>query len=103
LPQLMPSCLFSSYLQENNHFSHINIFGERQELIDLTKNSYYIFHFRIMMSASTVFPNCGKPKKPWFNLCYDCNLKENQKPTCEVCGIEVEEGHYLCLKHWQER
>ncbi len=55
------------------------------------------------MSDNTVCPNCGKPKKPWFKLCYECNLSEKQKPVCEVCGIEVPEGHYLCKEHWKER
>lgn len=48
-------------------------------------------------------PNCGKPKKPWFKLCWDCSEKEKQKPKCEVCGKEIQEKHKLCLKHWQER
>ena len=52
---------------------------------------------------ATKCPSCGKPKKAWFKLCYDCNEKEKQKPTCEVCGIEVPEGHYLCKEHWKER
>jgi len=55
------------------------------------------------MANSTKCPNCGKPKKPWFKLCFECNEKEKQKPTCEVCGIDIQEGHTLCLKHWQER
>jgi predicted nuclease of restriction endonuclease-like RecB superfamily len=52
---------------------------------------------------TTECPKCGKPKKPWFNLCFDCNEKEKQKPICEVCGIEVEEGHNLCKPHWIEK
>jgi len=48
-------------------------------------------------------PNCGNPKKPWFKLCFDCNKKELQKPTCEVCGVEVPKGHYLCKEHWREK
>ena len=52
---------------------------------------------------ATKCPSCGNPKKPWFKLCYDCNEKEKQKPTCEVCGIDVPEGHYLCKEHWIER
>lgn len=48
-------------------------------------------------------PKCGKPKKPWFEFCWDCNLAEKQKPKCEVCGIDVPEGHYLCKEHWKER
>jgi len=48
-------------------------------------------------------PNCGNLKKPWFDMCYDCSLKEKQKPKCEVCGVEVQEGHDLCLKHWKEK
>jgi len=55
------------------------------------------------MVETTKCPICGKPKKAWFKLCYDCNEKEKQKPTCEVCGIEVPEGHYLCKEHWIER
>ena len=55
------------------------------------------------MNNSTKCPICGKPKKPWFELCYECNEKEKQKPTCEICGVEVPNGHYLCKKHWKER
>ena len=55
------------------------------------------------MVENSVCPNCGKPKKPWFKLCYECNEKEKQKPTCEVCGVDVPEGHYLCKQHWIER
>jgi len=40
---------------------------------------------------------------PWFDLCFDCNEKEKQKPTCEICGKEVPEGHYLCTEHWKEK
>jgi hypothetical protein len=53
--------------------------------------------------SKTTCPKCGKPKKPWFDLCFECNELENQKPTCEVCGIEVPEGHYLCKEHWKEK
>jgi len=53
--------------------------------------------------SKTVCPKCGKTKQPWFDLCFDCNEKEKQKPKCEVCGIEVQEGHYLCKIHWKER
>jgi hypothetical protein len=49
----------------------------------------------------TLCPNCGKTKKPWFALCLDCNAKE--KPRCEVCNIEVPEGHNLCKPHWKEK
>jgi predicted nuclease of restriction endonuclease-like RecB superfamily len=55
------------------------------------------------MVDKTVCPKCGKAKKPWFNLCWDCNLAEKQKPTCEVCGIDVPEGHFLCKEHWIEK
>ena len=48
-------------------------------------------------------PSCGKPKKAWFKLCFKCNEIEKQKPTCEVCGVEVPAGHYLCKTHWTER
>lgn len=48
-------------------------------------------------------PNCGNLKKPWFKLCYDCSIKEKQKPKCEVCGVEIQEGHDLCLEHWKEK
>ncbi len=47
--------------------------------------------------------NCGKPTKAWFKLCYECSMQEKQKPKCEVCGDEVQEGQYLCLKHWKEK
>ncbi|MGY4884439.1 MAG: hypothetical protein ACP5NZ_02560 [Nanobdellota archaeon] len=50
-----------------------------------------------------ICPKCGNPKKPWFEFCFDCNEKEKQKPTCEVCGKEVPEGHYLCKQHWEEK
>jgi predicted nuclease of restriction endonuclease-like RecB superfamily len=43
------------------------------------------------------------PKKPWFKLCFDCNEKDKQKPTCDVCGKEVPEGHTLCKEHWLEK
>lgn len=46
---------------------------------------------------------CGKAVKPWFKLCSSCNEKEKQKPTCEVCGVDVPEGHNLCKTHWVER
>ena len=50
-----------------------------------------------------VCPKCGNEKKPWFKLCFNCNEKEMQKPVCEVCGIEVKEGHYLCHPHYIEK
>lgn len=50
-----------------------------------------------------VCPNCGKEKKPWFALCWECSEKEKQKPKCEVCGIEVPQGHNLCKTHWKEK
>ena len=53
--------------------------------------------------SKTECPKCGNPKNPWFRLCFDCNEKEKQKPSCEVCGIEVPEGHYLCKPHWNEK
>ncbi len=57
----------------------------------------------ILITKENKCPVCGKPKKPWFELCYECNEKEKRKPTCEVCGVEVPEGHYLCKQHWRER
>jgi predicted nuclease of restriction endonuclease-like RecB superfamily len=48
-------------------------------------------------------PNCGKPKKGWFKLCFDCNEKLNQVPKCEICNIEVPQGHTLCKPHWKEK
>jgi len=51
----------------------------------------------------TICPNCGKPKKPWFHLCWECTEKEKQKPKCEVCGVEIPEGHTLCKPHWIEK
>ena len=48
-------------------------------------------------------PNCGKAKKPWFALCWDCTEKEKQKPRCEICGKDVPEGHSLCKEHWIEK
>jgi predicted nuclease of restriction endonuclease-like RecB superfamily len=53
--------------------------------------------------SKTTCPKCGNPKKPWFELCFDCSEKEKQKPTCEVCGISVPEGHYLCTEHWKQK
>jgi hypothetical protein len=50
-----------------------------------------------------ICPNCGNSKKPWFALCWECSEKEKQKPKCEVCGIEVPEGHTLCKTHWKEK
>jgi predicted nuclease of restriction endonuclease-like RecB superfamily len=47
--------------------------------------------------------NCGKPVKSWFKLCADCNKKEKQRPSCEICGIGVPENHTLCKTHWLER
>ena len=46
---------------------------------------------------------CGKPKRPWFKLCASCNELEKQIPRCEVCGVEVQEGHTLCMTHWKEK
>jgi hypothetical protein len=48
-------------------------------------------------------PNCGKHKKPWFELCWDCTEKEKQKPRCEICGKDVPDGHSLCKEHWMEK
>jgi hypothetical protein len=48
-------------------------------------------------------PKCGKTKKPWYSLCWECTEKEKQKPSCEICGIEVPEGHTLCKTHWLEK
>ncbi len=53
--------------------------------------------------SSKKCPNCGNIKKPWFPLCWECQEKENQKPTCDVCDIEVPEGHNLCKEHWKEK
>src|SRR3989344_8663010 len=53
--------------------------------------------------VKTECPKCGNPKMPWFQLCFDCNEKEKQKPTCEICGIPVLEGHHLCKPHWTEK
>ncbi|MAG01939.1 hypothetical protein CMI42_01265 [Candidatus Pacearchaeota archaeon] len=47
--------------------------------------------------------NCGEKIKPWFKQCFDCNEREKQKPTCEVCNIKVPEGHNLCKEHWKEK
>jgi len=53
--------------------------------------------------SNTICPKCGNQKKPWFVLCFNCSEKEKQKPTCEVCGISVPEGHYLCTQHYKEK
>lgn len=55
------------------------------------------------MIKLTKCPNCENMKKPWFKLCYDCTLIEKSKPKCEVCGIDIQEGHELCLEHWKEK
>ena len=55
------------------------------------------------MKTTIECPKCGNPKKPWFNLCFECNEKEKQKPVCEVCGIEIPEDHNLCKEHWLEK
>ena len=52
--------------------------------------------------SKTECPMCGNRKIPFFKLCSDCNEKEKQKPICEVCKIEVPEGHYLCKLHYDE-
>ena len=52
---------------------------------------------------SSICPSCGNSKTPWFELCFDCNKKEKQKPSCEICGVEVPEGHNLCKEHWKEK
>ena len=66
------------------------------------KNVYNVL-FQVILMDKTMCPNCKKPKKTWFNLCYDCNKLEKEKPSCEVCGIEVPEDHTLCKKHWREK
>jgi len=50
-----------------------------------------------------ICPKCGNQKKPWFELCFDCNEEEKRRPTCEICGIDVPEGHNLCKPHWKEK
>lgn len=39
-----------------------------------------------MPSDTNSCPECGRPKKRWFPLCYDCSEKEKQRPRCEICG-----------------
>lgn len=56
-----------------------------------------------MSSDTNSCPNCGRPKKYWFPLCYECSEKEKQKPKCEVCGENIPEGHTLCRKHYFEK
>ncbi len=51
----------------------------------------------------TKCPNCGKTKKTWFPLCWDCTEKEKQQPKCEICNVTVPEGHTLCKTHWLEK
>ena len=48
-------------------------------------------------------PKCGNSKKYFFPLCYDCSLLEKQKIKCDVCGVEIKEGHTLCIDHWKEK
>ena len=64
---------------------------------------HYYANIKMKPNNSSICPNCGNPKKPWFKLCFDCNEKDKQKPTCEVCGVEVPEEHNLCKKHWKEK
>ncbi|MFH1770328.1 MAG: hypothetical protein ABH828_02105 [archaeon] len=33
----------------------------------------------------------------------ECTEKEKQKPVCEVCNVDVPEGHTLCKEHWKEK
>lgn len=56
-----------------------------------------------MSSDTNSCPKCGKPKKYWFPLCYECSEKEKQRPRCEVCGEPTPDGHTLCRKHYFER
>ncbi len=51
----------------------------------------------------SICPKCGKTKKTWFPLCWDCTEKEKQKPHCEICNKEVPDGHTLSKDHWQEK
>lgn len=55
------------------------------------------------MIDKTKCPNCNKTKKPWFALCWECTEQKNQVPKCEVCNIEIPEGHSLCKNHWLEK
>jgi predicted nuclease of restriction endonuclease-like RecB superfamily len=55
------------------------------------------------MPNKTTCPQCGQPKKPWFELCWTCGERERQKPTCEVCGVKVEDWQTLCDQHWLEK
>jgi len=55
------------------------------------------------MNKTNKCPNCGKPKKPWFEVCWECTKEENKKPKCDICYEEVPEGHNLCKKHWLEQ
>lgn len=55
------------------------------------------------MDKTTKCPICGKVKKSWFPLCWECTEKDKQKPKCEVCNIDVPEGHSLCKEHWLEK
>ncbi len=55
------------------------------------------------MIDKTLCPSCGNEKKPWFALCWSCSEKEKQKPRCEVCNIDVPQGHTLCKVHWKEK
>lgn len=55
------------------------------------------------MEDKTKCPKCGGYKKPWYKICWECSEKEKEKNTCEVCGIEIPEGHTLCKEHWLEK
>lgn len=50
-----------------------------------------------------VCPQCGGPKKPWFEVCWSCSENLVFGPTCDVCGVPVQDGHTLCRTHWAEK
>ena len=53
--------------------------------------------------SNSVCPTCKNFKRPWFDLCFKCSEKKKKIPTCDICEIEVIEGHNLCKKHWLEK
>jgi hypothetical protein len=54
-------------------------------------------------SDSNSCPICGRSKKYWFPLCYECQERERQKPRCEICDKPVKEGFNLCTEHYYEK
>jgi len=48
-----------------------------------------------------LYPVPDNNKKTWFGLFWNWPAKEKVK--CELCGIEIPEGHRFCNAHWKEK